>query len=638
MGTMERKMSINSVNRRRMILSYGRTVMFHLLLLSGLTFQPALAAPEAGVYEIAEDNAVIASPRTTLDSLLRLTDTYHELVSKDGITRENRERVNAILQQINKLFDLRQVPEKYRRNVGTETAIYLREALARFPVPPLEEVPDEDGMVAAIKDGKAALYRLPGTPVVIRKTEAGTFEGRYQFSAATVAEARSWYRVAKTYPYTPEQAYIAGLYEDYFLTPGPMIPVELIRALPDWMQQDYLEQSVWQWLLLLLTVVVLVGMVSLVFLLVKRIARGRNRLQQNLVNLLGPAAVIYLVINAMKFVERQVFITGDILQYSLLIAKIAVLTAIVVLIMRIGNVITELLLSVRQISARQIDQQLIRLGVRMLTILVSVIVVMEGMQKIGFSLATLVAGAGVTGLAIALAAQDTLKNVFGGVLLAMDHPFEVGQRVIIKGYEGHIKQIGLRSIRVRTLKGHELIIPNDEAARIEVENIGRRPYIRRDLDISITYDTPPEKIKRAVEILREILSVPETEEGGQESEPHPNVAINQPGFPPRVFFDKLNADSLNLLAVYWFHPPDKWQGLAFDHWVNMQIMERFNAEGIDFAFPSQTMYLAGDNKRPINLGQQASPSPTAAGTAVFAQDERPEKVATGHREAGLEHD
>ena len=68
----------------------------------------------------------------------------------------------------------------------------------------------------------------------------------------------------------------------------------------------------------------------------------------------------------------------------------------------------------------------------------------------------------------------------------------------------------------------------------------------------------------------------------------------------------MNADSLNLLVVYWFHPPDQWLSLKFAHRVNMQIMERFNAEGIDFAFPSQTMYLAGDSKRPLNLGQSPS--------------------------------
>lgn len=156
---------------------------------------------------------------------------------------------------------------------------------------------------------------------------------------------------------------------------------------------------------------------------------------------------------------------------------------------------------------------------------------------------------------------------------------------------------------------------------MEVENIGRRPYIRRDLNVTITYDTPPEKIARAVEILQEILAVPEVSSDAAaasadgDHEPHPNEAVNQPGYPPRVYFNDLNADSLNLLVIYWFHPPDVWLNLEFANRFNIQLMERFNAEGIDFAFPSQTLYLAGDSKRPINPGPPSS-TPRATTTAV----------------------
>jgi MscS family membrane protein len=356
----------------------------------------------------------------------------------------------------------------------------------------------------------------------------------------------------------------------------------------------------------------------LLYVLGNRISSGRSQIQRNLILLLWPIGAIYLTLGTRHFLERQVILTGEVLQGVLFAAKLVILTAGVLLIMRVGSVLTEVILSFRKTGTRQIDQQLVRLGIRMLTILIAVIIVMEGMQQIGFSLATLVAGAGVTGLAIALAAQDTLKNVFGGLLLAMDRPFEVGQRVKMKGYDGFIQQVGLRSTRVRTLNGHEIIIPNDEAARMEVENIGRRPYIRRVMNITITYDTPPEKVARAVEILQEILAVPEDSAEADsaptdgDQEPHPNEAVNQPDYPPRVYFNELNADSLNLLVVYWFHPPDQWLSVEFANRVNMQIMERFNAEGIDFAFPSQTMYLAGDSKRPLNLDQQPSSPPTIA--------------------------
>jgi MscS family membrane protein len=597
-------------------------VWFALLFIGCLFAGTVAAVPGPGLPEIAADNAVISSPRTTLESLLRLTDTFDELVREDGITRENRGRLKNIYQQVEKLFDLREIAPKFRRDVAVETAIYLREALARFPLPAPDAIPDEDQMAARIKAGNAALYRVPNTPVVIRRTEAGVYEGRYQFSSATVAEASDWFGAVRAYPYQEGQEHVAGIFENYFLTPGPLIPLKLIRGLPDWMQHEYLGQAVWQWVMLILTVIVLAGAILLLYVLVTRLARGAGRLGRNLLFLLRPLGVILLTQVARDFVDEQVFLTGVVLQNVLFVSKFIVLVATVALVMRLGSVLTETVLAARQLESRQIDKQLIRLGFRMLAVLVSVILVIEGMQQIGFSLATMVAGAGVTGLAIALAAQDTLKNIFGGLMLALDRPFDVGQRVMIKGYDGTIEEVGLRSTKVRTLIGHQISIPNEDAARMEVENIGRRRYIRRDLNVTITYDTPPEKIARAVEILQEILAVPETASdeaatpGDAERTPHPNEAVNQPGYLPRVYFSDLNADSLNLLVVYWFHPPDHWLCLEFAHRVNMQIMERFNAAGIDFAFPSQTLYLAGDSKRPLNPGDQ--PSTSRAATASVA--------------------
>jgi MscS family membrane protein len=156
-------------------------------------------------------------------------------------------------------------------------------------------------------------------------------------------------------------------------------------------------------------------------------------------------------------------------------------------------------------------------------------------------------------------------------------------------------------------------------AASEIENIGRRPFIRRTFNVTITYDTAPEKVTRAVEILRDILTMPDapdpeslesidevadtTAPGGRtELEPHPNEAINKPDYPPRVYFNELNADSLNIAVVYWFHPPQHWKYMEHAHWINLQIMERFNAEGIDFAFPTQTLHVAGDEKRPLDVG------------------------------------
>jgi len=192
---------------------------------------------------------------------------------------------------------------------------------------------------------------------------------------------------------------------------------------------------------------------------------------------------------------------------------------------------------------------------------------------------SIVAGLGIGGLAVALAAQDTLRHFFGSVVLVGDKPFDIGDRIVIDGFDGPVESVDLRSTRIRTLEGHLVTVPNGELANKTIQNIGKRPYIRRLANITITYDTPPEKVKEAKTILEDILK------------DHEGM---DPEFPPRVYFNEFNADSLNFLVLYWYHPPDFWAYMEFTEKVNNEILDRFNNAGIEFAFPTQTIHLKND--------------------------------------------
>jgi MscS family membrane protein len=191
----------------------------------------------------------------------------------------------------------------------------------------------------------------------------------------------------------------------------------------------------------------------------------------------------------------------------------------------------------------------------------------------------IIASLGIVGAAVALAAQDTFKNFFGSFVLAGDKPFEIGERVVIDGHDGPVESIGLRSTRIRTLEGHLVTIPNGQLANMTIQNIGKREYIRRIGTVSITYDTSPEKIEEAIAILNNIF---DNHEG-----------LN-PDFPPKVYFNELSTYSLDILFIYWYHPPDYWAFMAFSQWVNLEIIKRFNKAGIEFAFPTQTIHMAED--------------------------------------------
>jgi MscS family membrane protein len=191
---------------------------------------------------------------------------------------------------------------------------------------------------------------------------------------------------------------------------------------------------------------------------------------------------------------------------------------------------------------------------------------------------TILLSAGVGGIAIALAAKDTIANFFGSVTIFADRPFQIDELVKINDHFGPIEEVGFRSTRIRTLQGHLVTVPNSVIANSIVENVGRRPFIRRTSNITITYDSGHQGAKRAVEIIKEVLSqVPEVNK--------------DPEKPPRVYFSDFNDWSLNIYMSYWVKPAEYWLYHEVNHRVNLEIMKRFEAEKIGFAFPTQTLYL-----------------------------------------------
>jgi MscS family membrane protein len=205
----------------------------------------------------------------------------------------------------------------------------------------------------------------------------------------------------------------------------------------------------------------------------------------------------------------------------------------------------------------------------------------------GKPLSSIIAALGIGGAALALASRDTVANFFGSLVIFTDRPFKMGDLLLVDGITGSVEEVGFRSTRLRTLDSHLVVIPNGELANKTITNITARPHIKRVMNLTVTYDTSPEKMRRAKEILEDILR------------DHEGM---DPDLPPRVYFSDFNDWALNILVLYWFSPPDYWQYCAFNEKVNLEILTRFNAEGIDFAFPSQTIYHAGDDARPVTIG------------------------------------
>ena len=206
-----------------------------------------------------------------------------------------------------------------------------------------------------------------------------------------------------------------------------------------------------------------------------------------------------------------------------------------------------------------------------------VIGVLITVQSLGFNVSTILSGLGIGGLAFALAAQDTIANLFGSVVVAIDQPFKVGETVRIGANTGLVEDIGLRSTKIRLIDKSLVILPNKLVSSEAIVNLSRFTQRRVEQVIGLTYDTRPDQMEAIVEEVRQIILA------------EPTVDVTS----VMVFFRDFSASSLDLWIVYLTTGDDFQEGLALRQRVNLAIMRAVAARGLSFAFPTQTMHLDG---------------------------------------------
>lgn len=437
-------------------------------------------------------------------------------------------------------------------------ARYLKQIIDRLAwvdYAEISDAPDAEPYVLPIDDSVPESVQNNLSPIVI----APHSDGSWRFSASTVASI-------------PEM----------FDTVG-----SLPLLVPDasWLRQmTPLGNEVWRILGLFTAILVSLIVGKLIAFLLRASAtpmerRGRELPAVALRALSGSILPLAIVIGLeigiafllLNFVVEEYIDTIINILFALAVAYVAY---------SLVSVVDHWLKSAASRTASKLDDMLVPLVRASLKVTIIVLALVQVATIVSDKPVTsVIAGLGVGGLAIGLAAQDSIKNFFGSIMLFSDRPFEMGDRIVVDGHDGSVESVGFRSTRIRTLEGNLVTVPNGELANKTILNIGQRPNIRRILNLGITYDTPPSKVQRAVEIVRELLKDHE----GMSAE-----------LPPRVFFNELNDSALNIFAILWYHPPDWWAYSAFSQQLNMDILTRFNDEGIEFAFPSQTVYLAGD--------------------------------------------
>lgn len=213
------------------------------------------------------------------------------------------------------------------------------------------------------------------------------------------------------------------------------------------------------------------------------------------------------------------------------------------------------------------------------TSLIWTIGIVVALSNIGVNIGALLGTLGVGGIAFALAAQDTIKNIFGGFTILTDGTFRIGDRVKVDTYDGHVENIGVRSTRIRTLDKRLVIIPNYKIVEGAVENVSEEPMFRVLMKLGLVYGTTPAKMNRAMEILKEIAI---------ENQNTDNDTI-------MTFFSSFDDYALTITYIYYIKKGSDIFGTSSE--INLKILEKFNKEGIEFAFPTQTLYVQKETEQ-----------------------------------------
>jgi MscS family membrane protein len=525
-----------------------------------------------------------SNPRATLSSFLAAVDQAWRVYRDQywhAPSNELHTRISDISARALRTLDLSQVAPSARIEVGYDAGTFLYETLSRIELPSLDDIPDTTFF--ADSEGPAQ-WTIPHTDITIVRVTEGPRKGEFLFSADTVERAREFYLKTRNLPYLRDVP-IENTEKMRQVMSGWWIPMASIDSLPGWMKTVVLEHAAWKWLAFTVLLIVVVALVLSVHRLT-RPGTQESPVSSYLRRLAVPVSILMIAPLIAYITTEQINLIGTTAE-AVLLAIQAVKYLLATGVVWLGSLlIAELVILVSGTEEESLNAQLLRLTARIVGIVLGLVIIFYGASQIGIPLVGVLTGVGVGGLAIALAAQDSLKNLLGSLMIFMDQPYKPGERIVVESHDGFVEQIGLRSTKIRMLDGALTSIPNEKMANLDIENIGRRSFIRRQTNITLSYGTPPDKMEKAVDIIKDIL------------QDHEGM---RPELPPRVFFNEFNPDSLNIQLSYWYHPPKRWKSLAFDERVNLEIVRRFATEAIEFAFPTSTTYVTQKDGKSLQL-------------------------------------
>jgi MscS family membrane protein len=371
---------------------------------------------------------------------------------------------------------------------------------------------------------------------------------------------------------------IPDLYSETF----PLESFGLKKYIPDNMKSKFLGMAIWKYLGLLSYLIIalisykIVSWVIGYFLIriLKKVLNNSPVIDKYIDPISHPISFL-IVISILSAFLPLLEIPIQFNVWVATITKALFPITITIIVYRSSDLIADFYSVLASRTETTVDDQLIPLVQKVIKIIIVILGLLYLLSVLGVEITPLLAGASVGGLALALAAQDTLKNFFGSITIYTDSPFEVGDWIVFDGGEGVVEEIRVRSTRIRTFHNSVISVPNGILADLKIDNMGRRRFRRFRTQIGITYDTPPDLIDAYITGLRAIVRE------------HPKTKND----PYEISLNDFGPSSLNIL-VYIFFEVENWsQELKARQEFMLEAIRLAKELNVRFAFPTTTLHI-----------------------------------------------
>jgi len=530
---------------------------------------PGAAATADGVRPVRTD-----SPRMTISTLRYLANELERSVFdyRNNKSPQALAQVDTLFQQLMALIDTSTIPAASRQERGMSTVLALLDIEARMGLPDEADIPDAE----AFADTESASWRLPNTPLRLIRMEDGPHLDEFLFSG-TSARAAPRFASTLTDEAMDSDLEFSTWSRGWPQITGPMIPADIVRGMPENARFLWHGTPIWKVMAVVAASGVTIVALAVVTLLVWP-KGGDNRSRRIIRRLLPPLITLAAISGLDSLFDEALILSGDFAGWVGSLLVVATYGTLAWLFWVVVTGIFNWSLNTPEGEQETLNASLLKLGARIIGGIGILVILGVGATRLGLPVVSVVAGLGVSSLAVALAVRPSLENLIGGVVLFADKPVRVGDFCSFGSHMGTVEAIGIRSTQIRGLDRTRIAVPNAKFADMEIINWAQCDRMLINETIGLRYETRPDQLRYVLRNIRAMVHA------------HPSIESDT----IRVRFTGYGESSLKI-GIRIYAKTREWNAFyAIQEDVFLRIYEIVEEAGTDFAVPASRLYVNRD--------------------------------------------